>query len=162
MENIILIGMPGCGKSTVGKLLAQRLGRSFVDADSRIVDAAGMSIPEIFAHSGEEGFRQIETQVLSDLGMRSGLVIATGGGCVTRERNYPLLHQNGVCVWLTRDLAKLPTDGRPLSQKGKLEQMYQIRKPLYERFSDVTVSNDAAAEDCAAMILEYLNHGGLT
>ena len=162
MENIILIGMPGCGKSTVGKLLAQRLGRSFVDADSRIVDAAGMSIPEIFAHSGEDGFRQIETQVLSDLGMRSGLVIATGGGCVTRERNYPLLHQNGVCVWLTRDLAKLPTDGRPLSQKGKLEQMYQIRKPLYERFADVTVSNDAAVEDCVTMILEYLNHGGLT
>ena len=162
MENIILIGMPGCGKSTVGKLLAQRLGRSFVDADSRIVDTAGMSIPEIFAHSGEEGFRQIETQVLSDLGMRSGLVIATGGGCVTQERNYPQFHQNGTCVWLTRDLAKLPTDGRPLSQNGKLEQMYQIRKPLYERFADVTVSNDAAAEDCAAIILEYLNHGGLT
>lgn len=162
MENIILIGMPGCGKSTVGKLLAQRLGRSFVDADSRIVDTAGMSIPEIFAHSGEEGFRQIETQVLSDLGMRSGLVIATGGGCVTQERNYPLLHQNGTCVWLTRDLAKLPTDGRPLSKNGRLEQMYQIRKPLYERFADVTVCNDAAAEDCAAMILEYLNHGGLT
>lgn len=162
MENIILIGMPGCGKSTVGKILAEHLGRPFVDADSRIVDAAGMSIPEIFAHSGEEGFRQIETQVLSDLGMRSGLVIATGGGCVTQERNYPLLHQNGTCVWLTRDLAKLPADGRPLSQKGKLEQMYQIRKPLYERFADVTVSNDAAAEDCAAMILEYLNHGGLT
>ena len=162
MENIILIGMPGCGKSTVGKILAEHLGRPFVDADSRIVDAAGMSIPEIFAQSGEESFRQIETKVLSDLGMRSGLVIATGGGCVTRERNYPLLHQNGVCVWLTRDLAKLPTDGRPLSQKGKLEQMYQIRKPLYERFADVTVSNDAAAEDCAAMILEYLNHGGLT
>ena len=162
MENIILIGMPGCGKSTVGKLLAQRLGRSFVDADSRIVDTAGMSIPEIFAHSGEEGFRQIETQVLSDLGMRSGLVIATGGGCVTQERNYPLLHQNGTCVWLTRDLAKLPTDGRPLSKNGRLEQMYQIRKPLYERFADVTVCNDAAAEDCAAMILVYLNHGGLT
>ena len=162
MENIILIGMPGCGKSTVGKILAEHLGRPFVDADSRIVDAAGMSIPEIFAHSGEEGFRQIETQVLSDLGMRSGLVIATGGGCVTQERNYPQLHQNGTCVWLTRDLAKLPADGRPLSQKGKLEQMYQIRKPLYERFADVTVSNDAAAEDCAAMILEYLNHGGLT
>ena len=161
MENIILIGMPGCGKSTVGKILAEHLGRPFVDADSRIVDAAGMSIPEIFAQSGEDGFRQIESQVLSGLGMRSGLVIATGGGCVTRERNYPQLHQNGTCVWLTRDLAKLPTDGRPLSQKGKLEQMYQIRKPLYERFADVTVHNNASPEECAAAILELLTHGGL-
>ena len=160
MENIILVGMPGCGKSTVGKLLAQKLNKPFVDADSQIEAAAGMTIPEIFAASGETGFRQIETMVLSELGKQSGLIIATGGGCVTQERNYPLLHQNGVCIWLTRDLNKLPTDGRPLSQSGKLEQMYQIRKPLYERFSDYIVPNDKTPDDCVFAILELLTNGG--
>lgn len=159
MENIILIGMPGCGKSTVGKLLADRLGRKFVDADAEIVNAAGMSIPEIFAHGGEESFRQIETQVLSDLGKKSGLVIATGGGCITRERNYPLLHQNGTCIWLTRDLDQLPTDGRPLSQTGGLEQMYRVRKPLYEHFADISVPNHSTPEACAEAVLKLLNQG---
>lgn len=160
MENIILVGMPGCGKSTVGKLLAEKLGRDFVDADSEITASAGITIPEIFARSGEEGFRQIETQVLSELGKKSGLVIATGGGCVTQPRNYPLIHQNGTILWLTRDLDQLPTDGRPLSQVGKLELMYHIRKPLYELFSDGSVSNNTTPQDCAAAILKYLTHGG--
>ena len=160
MENIILVGMPGCGKSTVGKLLAEKLGRDFVDADSEITTTAGITIPEIFARSSEEGFRQIETQVLSELGKKSGLVIATGGGCVTQQRNYPLLHQNGTILWLTRDLDQLPTEGRPLSQAGKLDQMYHIRKPLYKRFSDGIISNNTTPQDCAAAILEYLTHGG--
>ena len=154
MENIVLIGMPGCGKSTVGKLLARELNREFVDADAEIVKTAGMPIPEIFATQGEEGFRKIETQVLAKLGQKSCLVIATGGGCVTRSENYPLLHQNGTIYWLKRDIASLPTDGRPLSQTGKLEQMYQIRKPLYERFSDLTVVNDTTPEDTVAKILK--------
>lgn len=154
MENIVLIGMPGCGKSTVGKLLAQELNREFVDADTEIVKAAGMSIPEIFETQGEEGFRQIETQVLAKLGQKSCLVIATGGGCVTRSENYPHLHQNGTIYWLKRDITSLPTDGRPLSQAGKLEQMYQIRKPLYEQFADLTVENDSTPEDAAAKILK--------
>ena len=160
MENIILIGMPGCGKSTVGRLLSEKLGRPFVDADAEIVAAAGMPIPEIFVKSGEAGFREIETRVLAELGKQSGLVIATGGGCVTQERNAPLLHQNGTCIWLTRDLDKLPTDGRPLSQSGKLELMYKVRKPLYEHFADMTVSNDGSAEECAAAILKLLKSGG--
>lgn len=162
MENIILIGMPGCGKSTVGKHLSQQLGRPFVDADSEIESTAGMTIPEIFKQSGEAGFRQIETQVLTELGRKSGLIIATGGGCVTQERNYPLLHRNGICVWITRNLQSLPTNGRPLSQAGKLEQMYQIRKPLYDHFADMTVSNDKTAEDCAATIMELLSYGGMS
>ena len=160
MKNIVLIGMPGCGKSTIGRLLSGKLNRPFVDADAKIVSAAGMSIPEIFAQSGEAGFREIETRVLAELGKQSGLVIATGGGCVTQERNYPLLHQNGTCIWLTRDLDKLPTDGRPLSQRGRLEQMYQIRKPLYEQFAHITVCNDGAPEECVAAILKLLNTGG--
>ena len=154
MENIILIGMPGCGKSSVGKLLAQKLDRPFVDADTEIERTSGLSIPEIFAKFGEEGFRKIESQVLADLGQKSGQVIATGGGCVTRPENYPILHQNGTIYWIQRDISSLPTDGRPLSQSGKLEQMYSVRKPLYEAFADVTVSNDECIENILKSILK--------
>ena len=156
MENIILIGMPGCGKSTIGQLLAQRLGRDLVDADAAIVAHAGMTIPEIFAQQGEAAFREIETTVLSELGKRSGTVIATGGGCVTRPENYPLLHQNGKIIWLKRDIDQLPTDGRPLSQAGKLAQMYQIRRPLYEQFADLAVENTADPATTVSKILNFL------
>ena len=153
MENIVLIGMPGCGKSTIGKLLSEKLKRPFVDADAVIADKAGMSIPEIFAESGESGFREIETQVLAELGKRSGMIIATGGGCVTREENYRHLHQNGTIIWLQRAISALPKDGRPLSQSGKLKDMYRIRQPLYTRFADVTVDNNGIAQGTVDTIL---------
>ena len=110
MQNIVLVGMPGCGKSTVGALLAEKLGRPVLDADEEVVRIAGKSIPDIFAQDGEEVFRGYETSALDTLGKGSGAVIATGGGCVTRARNYPLLHQNGILFWLTRPLEKLPTN----------------------------------------------------
>lgn len=156
MQNIVLIGMPGCGKSTVGKLLAQATGRQFVDADERIIEKAGMPIPQIFATQGEPGFRKIETAVLEELGKQSSLIIATGGGCVTKEENYPLLHQNGRIFWLKRELADLPTEGRPLSQSGSLQEMYKVRKPLYERFSDVSVNNDRVPKNAVKAILNAL------
>jgi shikimate dehydrogenase len=156
MENIILIGMPGSGKSTVGKLLAAHLGKEFVDADAAISEKAGMSIPEIFATQGETVFRAIETSVLTELGKRSGLIIATGGGCVTQEENYPLLHQNGTIFCLDRDVAALPTDGRPLSQGGKLEEMYRIRRPLYNRFADYHIDNNSTPQAAANQILQIL------
>ena len=136
MENIVLIGMPGCGKSTVGKLLSEITGKQFVDADSYLVEKYGRRIPEIFAADGEDGFRAMETEVLTELGKQSGLIIATGGGCVTQERNFPLLHQNGRIFWLQRELSLLPVDGRPLSQTTDLSAMFAIRKPLYARFAD--------------------------
>ena len=154
MQNIVLVGMPGCGKSTIGKKLADASGKKFADADTAIQEAAGKSIPDIFAESGEPGFRAIETQVLAELGKRSGLVIATGGGCVTQERNYPLLHQNGTIFWLTRDLEKLPTDGRPLSQRTKIADMYTIRKPLYEAFADYTIGNDGDPQTAVDAIVQ--------
>ena len=120
MENIALVGMAGCGKSSIGRLLAKETNKEFVDSDAQIERLAGKTIPEIFAQDGEEEFRRLETQVLSELGKRSGLVIATGGGCVTRERNYPLLHQNSRIIWLQRCPARLPTEGRPLSQRTDL------------------------------------------
>ena len=156
MENIILVGMPGCGKSTIAALLAEKLGRKSVDADAAIVELAGKSIPEIFAEQGEPAFRALETQALESLGKQSGLIIATGGGCVTQERNYPLLHQNGTIFWLERDLKKLPTDGRPLSQANKLNDMYQIRKPMYERFADHRIDNNGSAAETVAQILAKL------
>ena len=155
-ENLVLIGMPGCGKSTLGRALAERLGKTFVDADEELENMAGKTIPEIFAEDGEEVFRAWETRVLAELGKRSGLILATGGGCVTRGRNYPLLHQNGTIVWLKRDLQKLPTDGRPLSQANKLTAMYAIRRPLYEAFADHTVDNDGTLEETLAHILEVM------
>lgn len=153
MENIILIGMPGSGKTTVGMLLAEKTGHTFVDADDEIVKAAGKSIPEIFAQDGEDAFRALETQVLRQLGKKPGQIIATGGGCVTRAENYDLLHQNGKVFCLERVLDRLATDGRPLSQATKLEEMYRQRKPLYEHFADYHVSNNGSAEETANAIL---------
>jgi len=153
MENIILIGMPGCGKSTLGKIIADSLNKRFIDADEEIVQLAGMPIPEIFSQSGETGFRALETTVLQNLGKESGLVIATGGGCVTQGVNYNYLHQNGRVIWIHRDLNALPTDGRPLSQTNKLEEMYLIRRPMYEAFADTCVLNDTTPELVAKKIL---------
>lgn len=153
MQNIIFIGMPGCGKSTIGKCLASQLGRNFIDADEEIVKYAGMTIPEIFQTSGEETFRRIETQVLAEIGKQSGLVIATGGGCVTKEHNYSLLHQNGMVFWIKRDITMLPTEGRPLSQTNKLTDLYEQRKDSYAYFADQVVTNDTTPEDAAEQII---------
>ena len=153
MENIVLIGMPGCGKSTIGALLAEMTGKQFVDADAQLEELAGCSIPEIFATQGEAAFRALETRVLRELGKQSGLVIATGGGCVTREENYALLRQNGQIFYLERSLDSLPTDGRPLSQATDLEHMYRIRKPLYQRFADYLIDNSGTPQEAADRIL---------
>lgn len=156
MENIVLIGMPGCGKSTIGKLVANALNRTFADADAEIEKLAGMTIPEIFATQGEVGFRKLETQVLSELGKQSSLVIATGGGCVTRPENNRHLHQNGKIFWIKRDISKLPTNGRPLSASGKLDEMYRIRKPLYSSFADCEIQNNSTCQAAADEIIGLL------
>lgn len=156
LRNIILIGMPGSGKSAVAAALGKALDREVVEADELIAQRAGMSIPEIFARSGEETFRKLETEVLAEQGKRSGIILSTGGGCVTRAENYPLLHQNGTIFRLTRDLAKLPTEGRPISQTTDLAQLCARREPLYRRFADVTVSNDGALEVTVQTIKEAL------
>ena len=156
MQNVVLIGMPGCGKTTVAKLLAAKTGRPVFDADGELVKAAGRDIPAIFAADGEDGFRRLETQTLRELGKKSGAIVATGGGCVTRRENYDLLHQNGTVFWLTRETAKLPTDGRPLSQRGDLQKMYETRRPLYEAFADHVIANDGTAEDAVRQILEAM------
>lgn len=153
MQNIVLIGMPGCGKTTIGKIIAEKSGRRFVDSDEMIVKLAGKTIPEIFAEDGEEVFRDYETQVLAELGKQSGLVIATGGGCVTKERNYDLLHQNGQIYWVVRDLSALSTEGRPLSQQNSLREMYRVREPMYFRFMDWLIHNNTNPETAAQQVI---------
>ena len=155
-ENLVIIGMPGSGKTTVGRLLAQATGKIFVDVDEEIIRTAGMSISEIFAASGEAGFREIETSVLCKLGKGSGQVIATGGGCVTRPENYSLLHQNGRILRLRRDIGKLPKDGRPLSLTNDLSEMAAEREPLYAAFADLTFDNNDALEHTLETILEAI------
>ena len=159
MENIVLIGMPGCGKSTIGALLAAQTGRVLVDADAELCRTAGCSIPEIFASHGESYFRELETQTLAKLGKQSGLIIATGGGCVTRQENYSHLHQNGTVFWIRRDSAKLPTDGRPLSQRQNLDRMFCQRKPLYEAFADHSIDNDSVIEHAVEEIIRIWEDG---
>ena len=156
MQNIVLVGMPGCGKSSVGTALAEQLSRPFVDADAEIEKAAGMPIPEFFRLYGEAAFRELESRVLADLGKRSGAVIATGGGAVLREENYAALHQNSTIVWLTRDLARLPIDGRPVSQATSLDALFAARKARYERFADHIIDNNGAPDETVRAILEAL------
>ncbi len=138
-QNIALIGMPGCGKTTVGRALADLLGRPFYDADEQIEARAGRKIPDIFAQDGEAAFRRLETEVLAELSRQSGAVIATGGGVVTREENRDLLRQNSTIVWLQRDLHSLPLAGRPVSQSRPLNELAAERMPLYRAWSAAAV-----------------------
>lgn len=154
MQNMVLIGMPGCGKSTVGKALAKRTGRVFVDADAEIVKAAGRSIPEIFAEDGEPGFRSLETKVLEQICKQSGTVIATGGGAVTVPENYNILRQNSTVIFLNRDLAVLPTEGRPLSQQNPLSELLECRLPLYRQFCDCEIDGNSSVETVVSRIME--------
>ena len=152
MENIVLIGMPGSGKSTVGELLAEKTGREAVDIDARIAERAGCTIPEIFARGGEEEFRALEREETAKAGALSGKIVLTGGGVVKDPRNYASLRQNGRIYHLIRDLALLPTEGRPLSQGADLAAMWREREPLYTRFRDTAVRNDGTVEETAQMI----------
>lgn len=154
MENIILVGMPGCGKSTIGRTLSDKTGLKFVDADEEFSNRYGTSPAEVILQQGEEAFRKMETAVLESIGKQSGLVIATGGGCVTRKENYELLHRNGTIFYLQRDLSLLPTEGRPLSQQNTLEALFRKRKPLYESFADFYIENNSTIDQTVNTILK--------
>ena len=150
--NLVLVGMPGCGKTTVGRALARLSGKPFVDLDEEIVRRADKPIPEIFRTEGEEAFRALEAQALTEICAQSGQVIATGGGAVLRAENRDIMRRAGRVYFLRRALEELPTDGRPLSQKGSLEEMYRVRKPLYSAAADVVIDNSVALEETAELI----------
>lgn len=148
--NVVFVGMPGCGKTSIGKAYSSLVGRSFLDTDV-FVEQSGMPIPQIFEKYGEEVFRDKETAAISMLCAMSEKVIATGGGAVKREKNIELMKQNGVVVYLKRELSKLSTDGRPLSQGGeeRIKQLYEERHRLYENAADVVIETHEDVDECA-------------
>ena len=155
--NLVLVGMPGSGKTTQGKMLAQRMGRKFVDLDGEIIRRFG-PIPEIFAQKGEAAFRDMESEITAEFGKESGLVIATGGGAVLRESNVLSLRQNGVVAWLRRPAEGLATAGRPLSTGlERLREMERERLPLYRACADFAVDIQENKEATCQRIMEGFN-----
>ena len=153
-KNIVLVGMPGCGKSTVGAILSEMTGRILVDTDELIVENEKRDIPTIFTNDGEGYFRVSEHKAIADAGKQSSRIISTGGGAVTREENYRSLKQNGVIFYIERDINSLSRDGRPLSLSGDLSEMFKKREPMYKAFCDYTVKNNSTAQECAEMIMK--------
>lgn len=156
--NIVLVGMPGCGKSTLGKILADKLNRRFLDTDSVIEQKFGASIPEIFAQKGEDFFRELEETAVSECGCFSSCVIATGGGVILRQKNIDALRQNGIIIFLDRNIDELASDGRPLSQNPeKIKALYQKRFPIYKECADFEVKVNAAPDLLAEQIIQKLS-----
>ena len=164
-RNLYLVGMMGSGKSSSGRPLAQQLGYGFVDADNVIEEVAGRSIPDLFEQEGEEGFRALESQVLQAIGQRHSLVVATGGGVVTRPQNWGVLHQ-GIVIWLDpprETLMRRLTDDstpRPLlacpDPEEALQRLLEQRRPLYAEADLRVPIGDQTAETVASLVLEKI------
>ena len=154
-ENVVLIGMPGSGKSAVGRILAGRTGWPLADTDQLVTEKAGKPIPDIFREDGEPAFRDLESSVIRDLAKTGGQIISTGGGAVLRPENVTALRQNGRLFWLDRDPGALvPTDDRPLADtEEKMKQLYLAREPVYRAAADEIIPVSGTPEDTAARIL---------
>lgn len=139
MKNILLIGMPGSGKSTIGRELARRLGREFADTDELFEEKYGIGAGKMIEEKGVAAFRAAETEILAEVSKKSGCVIATGGGIVTVEENYDLVHQNSTVVFVDRDINELASDGRPLTAKHGVKKLYEERIDRYNSWSDIKV-----------------------
>ena len=160
MNNIILIGMPGCGKTTLARAAGEALGLPWYDCDALIEEKSGMSIADVFHTWGESAFRTMETAALIALCKHDRSVIATGGGCVLREENYDILRESGRLLWLRRDISLLSREGRPLSLSCDLNMMFAVRKPLYERLADLQIDNNGTIAETVQQIKKcYLDMG---
>ena len=148
-DNLVLIGMPGCGKSTIGELLGELSGKKIIDLDAEIAAAAGYTIPEIFAAEGEAGFRKREHEAVKAAANERGCIIITGGGVVVTPANRAALRRSGRIYQIERDISSLSREGRPLSLGADLNEMHKVRQPLYESFRDMAVMNDRAPEEAA-------------
>ena len=155
MENILLIGMPSSGKTTMGKLLSKKLNREFFDTDNLIEEEENLSVSEIFENKGEKYFRDLETKILEEVSKKNGIVIATGGGTPIKEVNRDMILQNSIVIYLNRNIEKLETFGRPLSKNLKtLEKMYDKRNPIYSDLSDIKINVIEDKEKTLELILE--------
>lgn len=155
--NIVLMGMPGSGKSTVGNALARKLGRPFIDTDEVIIEREGLHTSKIIEQKGEPYFRDRETEVVMEVSKLQGYVIATGGGVVLREENMKALKQNGIVVFLDRNILNLSKDGRPLSQgEDALQKLYKERIDLYTKYADITADSNIPVEGVADSIVSDL------
>ena len=156
-KNVVFIGMPSCGKSTIGKMVAEKSGMPFFDTDEEIVRRENRSIPEIFGSDGEKYFRDVESEVVKDLAQHEGVVISCGGGVVLREENALALQKNGILFFIKRDVNALSTEGRPLSKDVEtLKKMEKERLPLYEKYADHTVVNDSTLEKAVEEVVKRL------
>ena len=157
MKSIVLIGMPGSGKTSIGTFLAEKTGREFLDTDEEAEKIAGLSPAEIIKAQDEKSFRKIENEAVKSLCKLSGKIIATGGGVVTNEDNFDAIRQNSTVFFINRDISVLPTDNRPLSQKNSLDDMFKIRLPLYRKFCDFEIDGNGTIEEVAQRILERID-----
>lgn len=156
-RNVVLVGMPGSGKSTVGRLVAERLGKPFVDIDEEICQAVGMSIPAFFEQKGEPAFRSVERELTAKFGGMSGQVISSGGGSVMDETNRRSFRYNGIIVYLERDLKSLPLQGRPVSQRAaSLEKLFEERHPVYRALADLVIDNNGPLKETVDQIADSL------
>ena len=161
MNNIYLIGMPGCGKSTIAKILSDKLNMNYIDADVYLEEKFNKKITDIFALDGEEVFRNMETQVISELSKKNNIIVSTGGGVVTRNKNKITMKNSGKIVFIDSEpefiLKNSALGGRPLlKDKEKIFDLYKLRIDLYKDFADVTAKNNSSIEDAVRAIINIL------
>ncbi|MDL2287489.1 AAA family ATPase [Eubacteriales bacterium OttesenSCG-928-G02] len=160
LKNIVLIGMPGCGKTTAGKILAQKTKRKWLDSDVLIALHMEKSIADIFKQYGENKFREIESNVIADISKNQSTLISLGGGAVLDKENMTAIKQNGIIIYIKRDIEKLTALDRPLIKNNpeNLKLLYEARKPLYEKYADFTIDGNGTSENTANLILEVIDN----
>ena len=158
-KNIVFIGMPGVGKTTLGKAIAIATGKEFFDSDEEFTRVFGVTPKQVILERGESEFRDMESEIISGLSSKLGVVIATGGGAVLREENRQKLKANSTVIFIDRDLSLLSTEGRPLSEKEGVKTLYEARLPIYNEVADfaIYIDNGKTIEETVQSILGAIN-----